>query len=235
MRLRSNIPWWKHLLSYFIEIELEKLDSEISGPISVCLSDGRMQLNAKRAIYSWEDKYDNFDKSFHYVFKGEQEKLGRGPKKVPFSLLVLGYGMGSIPLMLEKKHRKQFECTAIELDEDVIYLAEKYGTSGLSSSVQIIQAPAEVFVEITEEQYDMICIDVFVKDRIPAPILTPAFIQQVYDLLENNGYIFFNHLSNKPKEVEFAQKYFENAFEPLFKVSELLDVGGNHIMIGRKG
>ncbi len=230
---KYNIPWWKYLLSYFIEIELEKLDSAISGELSVCVSDGRLQLNAKNAIYSWEDKYDNFLKAFDYIFEGKDKSLGRGPKGDVFSLLVLGYAMGSIPYMLEKDHKKLFDCTGIEIDEDIIYLANRYANYELKSGVQIIQASADLYVMMTEQKYEMICIDVFVQDKIPGDFLTKEFLESIVSILSPSGYVLFNHLSNTEEEKEFANSFYRNTFEKLFDVSRLLDVGGNYVLIGK--
>ena len=234
MRVKYKIAWWKYLFSYFIEIELEKIHSELSGDLSVCISEGRLQLNADKAIYSWEDKYDNFLKAFDFIFKGKDEDLGRGPKSDVFSILVLGYGMGSIPYMLEKMHRKRFECTGIELDENVIYLANRYADYDLKSGVQIVQASADLFVMITEQTYEMICIDVFVQDKIPDSIIQDDFLDNVYEIVSNDGYVLFNHLSNKDEEKAFAETYFKEVFQKKFEVSRLLDVGGNYMMIGKK-
>ena len=234
MRVKYKIPWWKYLLSYFIEIELEKVSSEISGDLSVCISEGRLQLNAKKAIYSWEDKYDNFSKAFDYIFQGKDKDLGRGPKEDVFSLLILGYGMGSIPYMLEKNYKKRFECTGIELDDNVIYLANRYADYGLKSGVQIIQASADLFVEITEQTYEMICVDVFVQDKIPSQFLSDEFLQNLDSIMVSGGYVLFNHLSNKEKEKDFAENYYNSIFKKQFPVSRLLDVGGNYMMIGKK-
>ena len=189
-------------------------------------------MNAKKAIYSWEDKYDNFLKAFDYIFTGKDEDLGRGPKEDVFSLLVLGYGMGSIPYMLEKRHNKRFDCTGIELDEDIIYLSNRYANYGLKSGIQIIQASADLFIEITEQTYEMICIDIFIQDKIPAQFLKSEFLEMVSRKVVPGGYVLFNHLANKEEEIQFAEAYFKDVFKKRFPISRLLDVGGNYMMIG---
>lgn len=216
-----------------MEFELERLESEVSGELSVCVSDGRLQLNANNAIYSWEDKYDNFLKAFQYIFIDINDGLGRGPKSDPFSLLVLGYGMGSIPYMLEKYFKKSFDCVGVEVDEDVIYLANKYGGYGLKAGIQVIQSSADMFVYMTEEQFDVICIDIFVQDKIPPEYLAEEFLTTVIGRLNVGGYLLFNHLSNKEEEKAFGQKFYDTIFQKHFDASRLLDVGGNYLLIGK--
>jgi spermidine synthase len=135
--------------------------------------------------------------------------------------------------MLEKNHKKLFDCTGIEIDEDIIYLANRYANYELKSGVQIIQASADLYVMMTEQKYEMICIDVFVQDKIPGDFLTKEFLESIVSILSPSGYVLFNHLSNTEEEKEFANSFYRNTFEKLFDVSRLLDVGGNYVLIGK--
>ena len=208
-----------------MEFELEKIDSDYGHNLSICLSDGRLQLTADRAIYSWEDKYDNFFKAF------AQMDFSKFADK---EALILGFGLGSIPQMLEQKFKKDFYYTGIEIDEQVIYLAEKYITGSLKSSIQIIQASAEIFVEITEERFDFICVDVFINDRIPAPIKQYHFIEMLAERLTEQGVLLFNHLANKESEQKEGNRFYENVFLEIFPNAALLDVDGNYIFVSNK-
>ena len=215
-----KIPFWKRWLSYLIEYELECLESDHGHELSLCLSDGRFQLNSQNAIYSWEDKYDNFYKAFD---KMKWDRLSGD------EFLSLGFGLGSIAQMLEKNFDKKFHYTGVELDENVIYLAEKYILHQLKSSVQIIQAPAEIFVETTEEQYNMITIDVFINDKIPEAIRNHDFLNSCNMLLAPNGLLLMNVLSNKKSEQENANLFFKKVFKKVFPEASILDVDGNYI------
>lgn len=219
---RVNVPFWKKWLSYIIEIELENLESDYGHDLSLCLSDGRFQLNAHKAIYSWEDKYDNFYKAFAQMdfkkFSGDE-------------CLILGFGLGSIPQMLEKNFKQSLYYTGIEIDDQVIYLAEKYILHKLKSNIQLIQASAEIFTEITEEKWDLICVDVFINDKIPGPIKSHLFLEQVSELLTENGVLLYNHLANSDKDRELGQTFFNHAFKSVFSNAVLLDVDGNYIFV----
>lgn len=217
-----RIPVWKKWLSHFIELELEQLDSHYGHTLSLCLSDGRFQLNTDRAIYSWEDKYDNFFRAF------KQLKLEDLPGK---EALILGFGLGSIPQMLERNFKQNLIFTGVEIDDQVIYLAEKYICHQLKSPLQLIQASAEIFVEITEETYDLICVDIFINDQIPAPIRSHVFLEQVRACLNEGGVVLFNHLANREAERKSAETFFNNAFRSVFPDATLLDVEGNFIFV----
>jgi len=235
--MKKTIRWWQKALSYIMEIELERVESEHDHDLSLCLSDGRFQLNARRAIYSWEDKYDNFYKAFQHLF--EQKLFSTSSNNISWigeknsSVLILGFGLGSIPQMLEKNFKKSFYYTGVEIDEQVIYLAESYITHQLESSIQLIQAPAEIFVDTTSETFDMICIDIFINDKIPPNVLSYPFLESVKELLAPGGVVLFNHLANKTQERKNGEIFFKNAFQNLFSETELLDVDGNFIFAGK--
>ena len=91
-------PFWKKILSYFFEFHIESAPSEINPHLYVSLNRGRYQLSTANAIYSFEDLYDNFFDAFKKV------NLDQYPIK---NVLVLGLGLGSIPLMLEKNLKKK--------------------------------------------------------------------------------------------------------------------------------
>ncbi len=218
----TTIPRWKKWLSHIIELELEKIETGYGHTLSLCVSDGRFQLNAENAIYSWEDKYDNFYKAFL------QLDLSKLPGK---ESLVLGFGLGSIPQMLEKNFNQSLYYTGVEIDDQVIFLAYKYICHQLESPLQLIQASAEIFVEITEEKFDFICVDIFINDEIPTPIKTPVFIEQVKSCLNEDGLVLFNHLANREAERKTGEAFFNNAFRSVFPDAELLDVDGNYIFV----
>ena len=84
----------KKALSYLFEIRLETTKSSFNPYLEVSISQGRIKLNTRLATYSFEDHYTAFVKAF------ERLQL---KKDVPYRVLVLGYGLGSIPIILKKK------------------------------------------------------------------------------------------------------------------------------------
>ena len=116
-------------MSYVSDIPLEKTGSEYSKELEVVLSRGRMQLLTENAIYSYGDLYSNYERAFKAV---SLERLDIE------HILILGFGLGSIPYMLENRFKKDYDYTGIEIDKTIIYLADKYVTQYLKSSIEII-------------------------------------------------------------------------------------------------
>ena len=106
-------PIWKKWLSYVKEISLEQTYSVYNPHLEVLLVEGRHQLVTEDAIYSFDDKYINFDEAFKRI---NWQKI-KGKR-----VLVLGLGLGSVILLLEKKYGLDLDYTAVEIDPEICRL-----------------------------------------------------------------------------------------------------------------
>lgn len=211
--------WW----SYIEDIHIESLESTYNESLQVLLSKGRYQLCTPNAIYSYADKYDNFRDSFKRLDLAYIENV-----------LILGFGMGSIPYMLEKKFKKKYYYTAVEIDESVIYLASKYVMNDLCSEINIVEADAWSYVCQTTTKFDLICIDIFIDDKIPEEFLTEDFLCDVKENLSPNGLLMFNHLAFNERDIINANKYYNNIFIKVFPEGLSLKVKTNIMLINDK-
>lgn len=217
------IPLWKKWWSYISEVELETASSEYNESLMVSLSQGRLQLSTKEAIYSYADKYDNFRECFQKMTLPKHAEL-----------LLLGFGLGSIPFMLEKKFGKKYNYTGVEIDETVIYLASKYVLSNLNSDIQLIHADAYSFVHVDQNQYDIIAMDIFISEKIPLEFESMEFLQDLSNKLLPNGIMLFNRLAKTKEELEKTQQYFQEIFLKIFPNADFVEVKGNHVLTNRK-
>ena len=179
------ITFLKKWYSYLDDILLEETSSELNPLLQVYLSKGRYQLCTEQAIYSYEDKYENFEYAFRKL-KWERYKID--------SVLVLGLGLASIPQMLEKHFDKSFDYTLVELDEEVVYLANKYILKNLKSKTTVINTNALRYIEQSQEKFDMICMDVFVDNIIPVEFRQTASLEHLSRLLKGQGILLYNVL-----------------------------------------
>lgn len=213
------------MLSYLFEWHIESAPSETNPHLYVSLKNGRYQLCTANAVYSFEDLYTNFLWAF------EQASLDRLPGK---EVLVLGLGLGSIPFILEKKFHKKYHYTAVELDEAVIYLAERYGLDGLTSPISTICADAYAFMLQNEEQFSLVCMDIFLDDVVPRPFESPEFLDALKNALAPGGLLLYNPLADNPRDRRKTQLFLERHFLPTFPEGGYLDVGGNWILVNEK-
>lgn len=220
------IPWWKKSLSYFKEIILEESSSMHNPSLYVILHQGRFQLCTEEAIYSYDDKYDNFKIIFDKI----------NFNKLPGNrILVLGLGLASIPYMLEHNFKKDFNYTGVEIDEEIVYLCSKYTMPRLSSNIEIMTIDAISYLLSTEQKFDMICLDVFDSEVIPTEILSTDFLNLCKLRLAQNGLLLMNHLNHTQQDYIDHTRYFAKVFEPSFPSAGSIPVKGNVILVNDLG
>lgn len=220
-----NIPIWKKWVSYLFPLTLETASSRHNPNLSVVLDRGRLQLLSGNAIYSWDDLYHNFTRAFR-TLQLEEHPYGE--------VLVLGLGLGSVPYILEKVYGRRYRYTAIEWDETVAGLASKYTLSRINSPIDIVTADAGVFIELTEQQFDMVVIDIFEDDYTPGQFETSEFLEQCESCLFPGGLILYNRLYNSTENIRSTEYFFENTFHRVFPEAWKIDTGGNWILVSRK-
>lgn len=219
-------PWWKRWLSYVIEFDQESQKSEHSEYLKVSYYKGRYLLEAPDAVYSFEDLYINFRDAFRAI-PLEQMQLN--------SVLLLGLGMGSIPLLLEKYFDQKAHYTAVEIDEVVLDFANRYGPiAELDSPIDLYCADAAAFVEQCEQKFDLIIVDIFINDQVPKVFEQIAFLEQAQELLNPKGLLMYNRLVAHKTAKKATERFYQSAFKQVFPKAGHLDVNGNWILLNDK-
>lgn len=218
-------PFLKNFLSFFWEQHLESAPSEINPHLYISLNKGRYQLSTANAIYSYEDKYDNFYQIFSMLDWNKMDVS---------ECLILGFGLGSIPVMLENNFQKKFSYTGVEIDESVIYLASKYVLDDIRSPIELIQSDAHIFVQQSNRTFDLINMDVFLDDLVPEQFKNKPFLIQLKNMLTDNGVLIFNKLASTEEDRKLSNEFFEKFFLPVFPEAEIVEVKGNYLLVNRK-
>jgi len=223
-RTADRPPKWKQWLSYFVEFHLESAPSDYNPHLYVALRQGRYQLCSENAVYSYGDLYSNFFDAFQTL----------DIQQLPIrNVLILGLGLGSIPLMLERNFKRNYEYTAVEIDDSVIYLAQKYVLHELESPITCIQADAFHYVQQATETYDLVCMDIFLDDLIPTKFASPTFLKNLQQLIKPNGLLLYNRLSLTPDDREQTLDFYRKHFKEVFPRATYLDVQTNFMLINR--
>lgn len=218
-------PIDKKIISYVKNVLIESTFSEYNEVLEVYLVNGRYQLCTEGAVYSYEDKYINFTRTF--------ERIDWNKLKVN-KVLVLGLGLASVPQMLEQKFDKKFEYHAVEIDSEIIRLADNYILDELESPIQIFEMDAEIFVDVATEKYDMIIVDIFEDASIPPQFETKSFLEKTKNLLRPDGLLLFNRLNISDETLEDTLNYYKNIFKPIFPFSKDIYIKDNVILCNDK-
>ena len=233
----AQIPWWKRCASYFYEFEIVRVSSDLNPQMWVSYKEGRYLLNTPEAVYSYEDKYDNFGKAISHFgaerFRPstlDESRDSRSAKEV----LLLGLGMGSIPLIFEKTYGLKLSYTAVEKDPAVIELCSLYGMAQIEAPVSIIEADAYAYVMQSDEKYDVIMMDVFVDDFIPEEFRSLEYVRKLSSMLNENGLLLYNVLHATPQDRLQSTEFYNDVFLKAIPEGTFLNVGGNLILIYEK-
>jgi spermidine synthase len=220
--MRPNL--FQKLCSYFWEVPLETSSSDYNELLQVSLLSNTLQLCSKNAIYSFGEKYDNFYKAFQKIpdLLDEVE-----------TVLVLGLGLGSIPYMLEQKFKYDFDYTFVEIDEEVVRLANEYTLQYLESSQQTYSTDAYVFLLQMPQKFDMICMDIFLDDVIPSDFESTDFLKLLKKRINKGGFVLYNRLTVSAKDLKNTELFFKS-FKQVFPDASYIDVGGNWLLCSRQ-
>lgn len=214
----------KKLLSYLIDIQLDTASTALNPVLNLSLRKGRYYLTTTNAVYSFGDLYDNFFKTFQKVdFKTTKYK----------NMLVLGFGLGSVPYMLERVFGQKISCTGVEVDAKIAAWASKYTLPTLANPIELFHQDAMVFVENCSQQFDLIVVDLFLNDLVPSQFESIAFLQKTKGLLTPNGLLLFNRLADTVDAICSTKFFFEETFKSVFPEGNYLDVDGNWMLANR--
>ena len=102
------------------------------------------------------------------------------PKNLkPKTIIMLGFGGGSTPKMLNKKYPKA-KITSVEIDPVVIKLAKKYFKADSIHQELINQDAVEFIKKLNPNKvFDLVLVDLFLGFKIPEKFQDPKFLKLV--------------------------------------------------------
>ena len=184
----------RKLFSYFIPINVYKKKSSVSQSIEVTWNNGQLVLDSK---------------STNYSYGSLQRILRKGLKYIGFerirnfeSILVLGVAGGSVIKTLVDEIKFKGKITGVEIDSDIIAIANQYFQLDTIPNLEIIIDDAFEYILKTKLQYDLIIIDIFQDTTMPNFLFEDFFINRINSLLNLNGFILFNTMVINKKQEE---------------------------------
>lgn len=175
---------FKKILSYFYPITVYNKSSNISKSLEVTLYNGKTLLNTKNTNYSYGSLQTVLKKGLLTIGKSEIGKMD--------SILVLGVAGGSVVKTLITDFEFTKSITGVELDAEIIEIANAYFDLDKVSNFKCIIDDAEQFVATNKDLYDLIIIDIFKDTEMPEFLFQQSFLNDIKQILHKNGYIIFN-------------------------------------------
>lgn len=195
---------FKKILSYFYPITIYNKSSSISQTLEVTLYNGKTLLNTKNTNYSYG--------SLEAVLKKGLVTIGTSEISKMNNILVLGVAGGSVVQTLVTDFEFTKNITGVELDAEIIDIANLYFNLEKISNFKCVIADAEEFVKKDKNTYDLIIIDIFKDTVMPEFLFENNFLYNIKQILNKNGYIIFNMMildSSKKEKIDNYLSHFE--------------------------
>lgn len=194
-------------LSYFIPINVYKKNSPVSKTLEVNWNNGELVLDSKNTNYSYG--------SLQRILRKGLKFIGYERIRNFKSVLVLGVAGGSVIRTLVDEIKFSGKITGIELDPEVVAIANSYFKLDKIKNLELIVDDAFEFVLKTKQKYDLIIIDIFQDTVMPNFLFEEFFINRTHFLLNTNGFILFNTMvitdKDRIRNLDYKSK-FNNDF-----------------------
>ncbi len=109
----------------------------------------------------------------------------------PEDVLFVGLGAGAMPKYFFKHYRNS-NVDIVELDPDVLEVAEKYFYFSEEEKMKVHILDGRIFIKRTPKKYDMIFLDAYRGDQIPFHLTTREFLREVKKKLNKGGIVVSN-------------------------------------------
>ncbi len=203
----------RKLLSYLVPITIYKTKSGWSKSIEVTWANGELVLDSENTNYSFG--------SLQRILRLGLKKIGFRQIKSMNKILVLGVAGGSVIKTLTDEIQFKGTITGVEIDPDIIKIANSYFHLDQIPNLTILIADAFEFILQANEKYDLIIVDVFQDTKMPGFLFENFFTQRLCSLLEEKGCILFNTMILNKNDDDRNKKYYNEFYQPNFKIKTI--------------
>lgn len=192
--------------SYFIPINVITKNSSVSKSLEVTWNNGELVLDSKNTNYSYGSLQRILRKGLKYI--------GFERIKEFENILVLGVAGASVIKTLVDEIKFKGKITGVEIDSNIIEIANKYFKINEINNLEIIIDDAFEYVLKTKTKYDLIIIDIFQDTKMPNFLFEDYFINRINFILNKNGFILFNTMiineKDRIRNLDYKKKFDDN-------------------------
>jgi spermidine synthase len=129
------------------------------------------------------------------------------------SALVLGLGGGDLACILDKL-RPGWKTVFVELEPEVVQVAEEYFGIGTTNERTIVVGDAQIYMERNLKKHDLVIVDLYSGDDVPTFVSGGKFLGEIVKALKPGGKAIFNYASHSFRDKDFA--VFEGKLKSAF-------------------
>ena len=152
----------------------------------------------------------------------------------PESVLVVGLGGGTIPVLLAELY-PDADIKVVEIDPAVITVAKTYFDFSETDKLTVDAVDARVYIKrakLRKQKYDLVILDAFTGEYIPEHLMTAEFLHESNDLLTENGVLIANTFSNS-KLYDHESATYAEVFGRFLNLK--MPDTGNRVIVATKG
>jgi hypothetical protein len=198
--------------------------------LEIILRDGKLALATPNAFYSYSDRYKSFIQAFRtWPPEAVLERSNGNAKAGSASVLLLGFGLGSIVELLAARGLRP-KAIGVDLDPRLPDLWQRYGRPDVRDQISLVIAEAGAWLADNARgkrlTFDLICVDLFVDDRVPPSCSEPDFMAHLQAALAPDGVLYWSRLKEEPEK---ERHDFERTFHYAFPGADSTLTGGNRV------
>ena len=133
----------------------------------------------------------------------------------PKSILVLGLGGGSIPMMLHHLC-KSARIDVVEIDPEIQLIATKYFKFCTDSTMHLTIDDASHYIQESKKKFDIIVMDVFIGDIQPETSMTAEFFQLAKARISKGGVFVSNMTTGRGTHFHEKLKRISTVFKNIW-------------------
>ncbi len=201
------------LFSYLFPFTLQSAKAFDGTKLNLNLKNGHLSLQAPHAVYSDQANYTSFRKAFGAINVKALK---------PASILILGFGLGSIADMLHQLLNYSPRITGVEYDAQIIKWAKQFSKL---EHIDLQQADVLEYIQQCKSHYQLVCMDIYVDQVVPEKCWTISVLKQMKKLIAPNGTLLYSTLEMRTNQALRAA--FEANFKTVFTHYHVIDTVGN--------
>lgn len=198
----------KKLISYLYPIKVKQIPSPRSGQLEITMVNGKLLIDAEHVNYSYG--------SLQKVLKKGLETIGSNKLNTLQNILVLGVAGGSVIETIRKDFNLETPITGVEIDSDVIQLANDYFNLYQIRNLDLRIDDAFDYISNTTDTFDLIIVDIFNDEHMPDNLFNETFWTDIYKTLNKSGLCLFNSIVSSKQEIKRNEQLY-NLNKGIFK------------------
>lgn len=193
-----------------------------------------LSFTSSRGLRTQSCQFSNPDNSVLYFPYAKMSLTGLLLQPHPDRILLIGLGGGSVPMVLSKLYPNAM-IDIVEIDPAVKKVAEDYFHFAETDNMKVTLSDARVFVKrvgLKGDEYDYILLDAFNGEYIPEHLMTQEFLQEVKQILADDGVLVANTFSSS-RLYDHESATYQAVFGEFLNFKNL-ENSGNRVIITNK-